>query len=154
MMIYDLDSKRYLARHPRWALGWFDRLRGMIGRRFAAGEFDAMVFPRCGAVHSWWMTVPIDLVFLDRESKVVRLKSDFRPWRLPAGCRGAVTVIELPAGAIERAACRVGHRINLNSTLDGEAIEKLQSETILKNAGASPCSAEPGTGTGTNKGFR
>ena len=58
MMIYDLDSKRYLARHPRWALGWFDRLRGMIGRRFAAGEFDAMVFPRCGAVHSWWMTVP------------------------------------------------------------------------------------------------
>lgn len=101
-MIYDLDSKRYLARHPRWALGWFDRLRGMIGRRFAAGEFDAMVFPRCGAVHSWWMTVPIDLVFLDRESKVIRLKSDFRPWRLPAGCRGAVTVIELPAGAIER----------------------------------------------------
>ena len=88
-MIYDLDSKRYLARHPRWALGWFDRLRGMIGRRFAAGEFDAMVFPRCGAVHSWWMTVPIDLVFLDRESKVVRLKSDFRPWRSGHGDRTA-----------------------------------------------------------------
>ncbi len=153
-MIYDLDSKRYLAHHPLWALDWFDRLRGMIGRRFTAGEFDAMVFPRCGAVHSWWMTMPIDLVFLDRESRVVRLRGNFRPWQLPAGCRRAVTVIELPAGTIERTACRIGHRINFNSTLNGEAIEKLQSETILKNVGASPCSAEPETGTGTNEGFR
>ncbi len=152
-MIYDLDSKRYLAHYPRWAVGCFDRLRGMIGRKFVLDTFDAMVFPRCGAVHSCWMSIPLDLVFLDRESKVVGLKSNFRPWHLPVGFRGAVTVIELPVGAIDQARCKKGDRINLNSTLDGEAVEKLQ-KTVLENAGISPCSVETGVGTGTPKGLQ
>ena len=56
-MIYNINQRKYLARHPRWAVGWFERLRGMIGRRFVDGELDAMVFERCGMVHSCWMSI-------------------------------------------------------------------------------------------------
>ena len=131
-MIYNINQRKYLARQPRWAVGWFERLRGMIGRRFVDGELDAMVFERCGMVHSCWMSIPLDLLFLDVDRRVVAVRCDFRPWRWPVGCRRAVTVVELPAGVIAATRTRVGDRLNLNSTLDGETIEKLQEKSMLK----------------------
>ena len=66
-MICNLTRRTYLAEHPRWALTPWERLRGMIGRRFVPGEFDAMVFERCSSIHSCWMGIPIDAVFLALE---------------------------------------------------------------------------------------
>ena len=62
-MIFNLDSLHYVARRPVWALAWRDRLRGMIGRRFEPEGIDAMIFPRCNAIHTMWMSIPIDVVF-------------------------------------------------------------------------------------------
>ena len=138
-MIYNINQRKYLARHPRWAEGWFERLRGMIGRRFVDGKLDAMVFERCGSVHSCWMSIPLDLIFLDADRNVVALRANLRPWRFCVNCRRAVTVVELPAGVIAATRTRVGDRLNLNSTLDGGAIEKLQEKSMLK-AEISPCS--------------
>ncbi len=140
-MIFNLDSRRYLAEHPRWAVGCFERMRGMIGRDFIPGEFDAMVFPRCNAVHSMWMTIPIDVVFIDADFRVVELRVRYRPWQFPAVCRRAVTVIELPVGRIVESGTRPGHRINLNSNLDEDTLKKLCGSAY--KAGCLPRSAEP-----------
>ncbi len=139
-MIFNLDTRIYLAEHPYWALGWFDRMRGMIGRDFVPGRLDAMVFPRCGAVHFMWMAIALDVVFLDREGLVLAQYPHCRPWRRPAGCRGAAFAIELPAGKLMLTGTRAGHRLNLNSTLTPEAIEKLRKESIL-SAGIVPRAA-------------
>ena len=56
-MIFNLDSLHYVARRPVWALAWRDRLRGMIGRRFEPEGIDAMIFPRCNAIHTMWMSM-------------------------------------------------------------------------------------------------
>ena len=50
----------------------------------------------------WFMRFAIDAVFLDRESRVLRIAEHLKPWRL-AGCRGASAVVEL-AGECERSA--------------------------------------------------
>jgi len=134
-MIFNLDSLRYVARRPFMALNWRDRLRGMIGRRFdPENGIDAMIFPRCCAIHTMWMSMPIDVIFLDSGSKVVGLYPAVKPWRLSLACRGAVTVVELPVGAIAGSGTELGHHLNLNSTLSPEMIEKLRSSAIL-NAG-------------------
>ena len=132
-MIYNLDRRSCLAEAPVTALGWWMRLRGMIGRRFAAGKLDAMVFFDCGCVHSIGMGIPLDLVFLDREFTVVALKRNYRPWSPPCGSRRASTVIELPVGVIDRTRTEIGDKINLNSTLTAEAVEKL-NPCIMLNA--------------------
>ena len=124
-MIFNLDSLHYVARRPVWALAWRDRLRGMIGRRFEPEGIDAMIFPRCNAIHTMWMSIPIDVVFLDADAEVAGLCAGLKPWRLPVSCRRAVTVIELPAGRIAESGTEVGHQLNLNSTLSPEMIEKL-----------------------------
>lgn len=129
-MIFNLDTMHYLARSPYTALTAAERLRGMIGRRFSPA-MDAMVFPNCNAIHSFFMSAPIDVVFLDREGRVVGLRAGLPPWRPVVVCREAATVIELPAGAIAASSTEIGHRINLNCTLTAEAVAKLQRGDIL-----------------------
>lgn len=133
-MIFNLESTLYVAHHPVWAIGWRMRLRGMIARRFDPEKMDAMIFENCGSVHSCWMSIPLDLLFLDRGRRVVRLYRSLMPWRLAFGGRCAVAVIELPAGAIERSRTKIGDILNLNSSLTPEAVEKIRREVILKES--------------------
>ncbi len=133
-MIFNVTRREYLARNPRWALSWCERLRGMIGRRFVPGVLDAMVFEGCNAVHTLGMSFPIDLVFLDPRRRVVALRQKYPPWRLGCGSRRAVIVLELPEGEIDRSGTRIGDQININWSLDGETIEKL-ADTAMLNLG-------------------
>ena len=57
-----------------------------------------------------FMRFPIDAVFLDREYVVVKVVPNLAPWRFAAG-RGARAVLELPAGAAERARLTVGESL-------------------------------------------
>ena len=140
-MICNLTRRTYLAEHPRWALTPWERLRGMIGRRFVPGEFDAMVFERCSSIHSCWMSIPIDAVFVDGGNRIAAIRCDLAPWRIAFGGAAARTVIELPAGAAALAECEIGDLLNLNSSLTEEAIEKLTKGAILKS-GISSLSAD------------
>ncbi len=129
-MVFNLTRGEYLANHPRTALAFRDRLCGMIGRNFTA-DMDAMIFPRCNAVHTFFMRGRIDVVFLDGNGEVVALSRNLRPWQPCVGCRKAVTVIELPPGRIDASRTEVGDRINLNTNLTPETIAKLQYQGIL-----------------------
>jgi uncharacterized protein len=74
----------------RWA-----RLRGLALRREPPGE--ALLIPRCRSVHTFGMRFALDLVWLGRGGRVLRIDRDVPPWRLRS-CRGAVEVLELAAG--------------------------------------------------------
>ena len=64
----------------------------------------------------WFMRFAIDAVFLDPESRVLRVAENLRPWRL-AGCKGAKAVIELPAGECERVGLAPGDVVRVTPTL-------------------------------------
>ena len=57
----------------------------------------ALLLPRCRSVHTFGMRFEIELVFLDAEGRVVRHEPGVPPRRM-VSCRGAVAVVELPAG--------------------------------------------------------
>jgi uncharacterized protein len=84
----------------------FGRARGLLGRDgLEPGE--GMLIDRAGTVHMFFMRFPIDVVFLDRDRKVVGVRHRLRPWRV-AGARRAVAALELPAGAAAEAGIEVG----------------------------------------------
>jgi hypothetical protein len=53
------------------------------------------------------MRFSIDAVFLDRADRVVKVAAALRPWRA-AACRGARSVLELPAGEAAMRGLRPG----------------------------------------------
>lgn len=74
---------------------FLQRAKGLIGTRsLLTGE--GMLILRCNAIHTFFMSFPIDAIFLDREDRVVKIVRNIRPWRfLVWGGWRAVKVLEL-----------------------------------------------------------
>lgn len=88
------------------------RTLGLIGRRtLAAGE--GMLFQNCSSIHTFFMVMPIDVIFLDEKNVVLRAVSNVRPWRPLIACPRARSVVELAAGSIERYGIAKGALIEL-----------------------------------------
>lgn len=85
------------------------RMRGLLGRReLPSGE--GILLKPASSVHMAFMRFPIDAVFLDGDSRVVKVAADLQPWRV-AGARGSKAVLEIPAGEASRRGLSVGDRL-------------------------------------------
>ena len=77
------------------------RRRGLLGiDGFQPGS--ALIIAPTNAIHTWFMRFPIDVAFVARDGRVVKVRHQMRPWRMSAAIRG-YAVIELPAGALAAA---------------------------------------------------
>ncbi len=82
---------------PVFALGFFQRLRGLLARPACwLGVRGVLVIAPCDSIHTYGMAYPIDVAFLDSCGRVVLARR-----ALPAGarlrCPGAALVLERPA---------------------------------------------------------
>ena len=70
------------------------RLRGLALRSEPPGF--ALLIPRCRSVHTFGMRFALDLLWLDRDGRVVRADRAVPPRRV-VSCRGADAVVEVPS---------------------------------------------------------
>jgi uncharacterized membrane protein (UPF0127 family) len=96
----------------------FSRMRGLLGRN-GLEPGSGMLIDAAPSVMTFFMRFPIDVVFLDRDRRVVRIVHALRPWRA-AGARRAVAALELPAGRAAEAGLKEG---------DILALEELETPT-------------------------
>lgn len=76
------------------------RLLGLLARpRLKPGE--ALYLAPCASVHTVFMRYSIDVAFVDREGRVLKLVKDLRPFRA-AGCWRAHGAVEFAAGETAR----------------------------------------------------
>jgi uncharacterized membrane protein (UPF0127 family) len=73
-----------------------------------------MLISPAPSVHTFFMRFPIDVVFLDRERRVVGISHSVGPWRM-AGARGAVAALELAAGTAARHQLQKGDLLRLDA---------------------------------------
>jgi uncharacterized protein len=85
------------------------RMRGLLGRASLPSGQGILLRP-ASSVHTAFMRFPIDVVFLDRDNRVVKIAPEIAPWKVAAG-RGAKAVLELPAGEAARRGLVVGKRV-------------------------------------------
>ena len=87
------------------------RMRGLLGRKELPSGEGILLRP-AGSVHTFFMRFPIDVVFLDRELRVLDIAADVPAWRTRRA-RGAKAVLELPAGEAGRKGLQVGQILSL-----------------------------------------
>ena len=66
----------------------------------------------CEGVHTWFMKFAIDVVFLNKKRQVVKLRKSMGRWRMAMSLR-AHSVLELPAGTLERTGTQKGDQLVL-----------------------------------------
>jgi uncharacterized protein len=85
-----------ISLHFITAATFWQRLGGLLARpRLQAGE--ALVLAPCSSVHTFFMRYAIDVVFVDRQGRVLKVVHHLHPWR-GAVCWRAHAAIELLAG--------------------------------------------------------
>lgn len=90
--------------------GFLTRLKGLMGvTHLPLGE-GLHIVP-CTSIHTFFMRIPIDVLFLDRELNVVDVRSAMPAWRMSRYYPSARSVLELPAGTAEAAQTRPGDRL-------------------------------------------
>lgn len=88
------------------------RRRGLLGRSsFQAGE-GLWIVP-CESVHTIGMKFTIDVLFLSRDNRVLKIRPNMGSWRI-SGCLRAYSVLELPAGASAAAATQPGDQLEIS----------------------------------------
>ncbi len=91
---------------------FWPRLMGLIGRRTLCAN-AGLFLERCGAIHTFGVRFPIDVVFLDRNNRVLRMVEQLSPCRVIGAGGRATSTLELPAGALTRTPVEVGDLLEL-----------------------------------------
>ena len=117
--IKSLKNQALIADKCVVAESFLARLQGLIGKReLTPGE--AMLFPRCNDIHMWFMTIPIDVVFLTRAPSagggehfvVSSVRENVRPWKLlPVMDLRASETLEMAAGSVAKFDLRPGDQL-------------------------------------------
>ncbi len=99
---YNQTKGTVLCERLEIASGFAEQSRGLLGRdslepggglMFENGPFVPFMW-----MHMFFMRFPIDIVFLDKGGRVIRINRDLKPWRISSMVLGARTALEIGAG--------------------------------------------------------
>jgi uncharacterized protein len=105
-LLENATTGEVVARHLLTAFDSKERRHGLLGRE-SLPEGTAIIIAPSNAVHTFFMRFAIDIAFVARDGRVIKVRSSVQPWRLAAALR-AFAVIELAAGALERSRTAAG----------------------------------------------
>src|SRR5438874_11681286 len=112
MNIVNLTRQSTLADKAERADTFWSRGRGlMFTPPLPAG--GGLVIEPCSSIHMFFMRYPLDILFLDKQGKVVFMYRGIKPWRLGRVVRGARLAIELPEGTIAESGTQVGDTVSI-----------------------------------------
>lgn len=101
-----------LAERIKLADTYWLRLKGLLGKRgLESGE--GLLLQPCNQIHTWFMAFPIDVLYLDREGRILSITQEMLPGRVGPLVRGCRQVLELPAGSISRSDLQKGQIVEL-----------------------------------------
>ena len=86
------------------------RAKGLLGRESLA-EGEGLLFKHCSSLHTFFMRFPIDIIFTDRDGRVLKSAEAVPPFRLVAAPLRAHFALEVPVGAIGTSSTREGDRL-------------------------------------------
>jgi uncharacterized protein len=113
MVLVNATRKTVVSDRCHFANTVLKRMVGLLNRRrFAKGE--GLLLDRCYGVHTFGMRFPIDVLFLDKDLRVIRAVKGLPPYRTSI-VKKAVYVLELPVGALEASRTEEGDQIQIRT---------------------------------------
>lgn len=130
---------RCIARHVYLACSFRSRCVGLLGHA-SIPEHEGLLLVPGGTVHTLGMRFDIDVVFLNRQMRVLGLAERVAPWRIVAAPKETARVLELAAGKIATTRLTTGTYLIVERPSD----EPCELATIkMPRKGHTPCERAP-----------
>ena len=114
LKILNLTRSTILAEKAVIADSLFSRLQGLLGRdSLASGE--GLILKPCDSIHTFFMRFPIDVAFVDKNNRVIRLYHSLKPWRISGIFSHAAFCIELPARTLQFSFTQKGDQLEVSA---------------------------------------
>lgn len=98
-LLWNATTATLLATRVERADTWLGRFIGLLGRSSLRPE-EGVWLESCSAIHTLGMRVPLDVIFVDAENRVLSMKYSVPAWKWAVFDWRARSVIELGAGAL------------------------------------------------------
>lgn len=85
----------------RVASTFWTRAIGLLTTAYLSDQVALWITP-CASIHTIGMRYPIDVVFLDRNQKVLKIAHNVRPFGVSFAPKGTKSVLELASGNVNR----------------------------------------------------
>ncbi len=79
---------------------FLERLKGLMFDRSLGEDFDGMLIKQCNSIHTFFMNYNIDVLFLNKNLKVIKIIRGIKPWRMTKVYFSANQVLELKGGSL------------------------------------------------------
>lgn len=107
----NVTTQKELGKRISKAVTFFQRTRGLLGRKeIKRGE--GLYIPACRSIHTFFMSFPIDVVFIDNDNRITRVLPSLVPFRIAFGPQNTAGVLELSAGMLKNNRCVIGDKIS------------------------------------------
>jgi len=87
------------------ASSFFERLMGLM---FKKNINYGLIFYNPGSLQTSFMREPIDILFWDKDKKIIKVIEKMKPWRITGLNLKAKAALELPQGSIRKYHLKVG----------------------------------------------
>ena len=113
MPILNKTKNKLLAKEYRFCSSEFSKLKGlMFTKKFPQALIFDMKKEQLINVHMFFVFYPIDVLWLDKNKKIIYLKKSFKPFRFSILNKPAQYIIELKNKTIEKTNTKIGDIVN------------------------------------------
>jgi hypothetical protein len=107
----NLTRNTLLADQASRADSFMQRFKGLMGVTDLPMGHGLHIAP-CTSIHTFFMKIPIDAIFLDASQQIVDICHAMPPWKVSRVYFGAKSVLELPAGTAAASKTEAGDRLS------------------------------------------
>jgi len=112
LRVQNVTKNTTLVDSGRVADNRWTRLKGLIGvKEMAAG--DGLLIKPCKGVHCMFMSIPIDVLYLDSNDRIIDVDESMMPNSFGKIKKDCKYVIELPAGEAQRTGTSAGDQLQV-----------------------------------------
>ncbi|MCC6138175.1 MAG: DUF192 domain-containing protein [Bdellovibrionaceae bacterium] len=111
MILERCEPKMQICNRLDKATSFKHRLFGLIGKR-EMNDYG-MLFPNCNWIHTFFMSIPIDVIYVDKKMKIKKIDHELKPWRFAMPVLNASSVIEIASGKANELKLQVGEELHV-----------------------------------------
>ena len=112
MRLINKTKNSILAEDVSMANTLFSRIKGLLGRENLLPKQGIILEP-CNSIHTFFMRFTIDVIFVDKNNKIIKTLSRFAPNRISPIYWHSQKVIELPAGTLDASQTQILDQLEL-----------------------------------------
>lgn len=110
MQLLNTSNKTVLAQEVSLAESFKDRCFGLMWKKSITPDW-ALHFKRCNWIHTFFVKVPIDVIYVDKNLIVKKIQINLQPSRFPLPVIAASAVFEMRGGSLSAQNIKIGDQL-------------------------------------------